>query len=97
MSGGQAREVGAGCMGRARGPGVPVMIGWQVDLAAIDRARVLRGWTRAELARRAQVDPGTVSDMFRRRRRPVLGTVQAITAALGLGLEHVILFGEEAA
>lgn len=73
------------------------MIRWQVDLVAIDRARVLRGWTRGELARHARVDPGTVSDMFRRRRRPALGTVQAITAALGLGLEHVIVFKEEAA
>jgi hypothetical protein len=43
------------------------------------------------------VDVGTVSDMFRRRRRPALGTVQAITTALGLGLERVIVFDDEAA
>jgi transcriptional regulator with XRE-family HTH domain len=70
---------------------------WHVDLAGIDRARLLRGWTRGELARRAHVDAGTVSDMFRRRRRPVLGTVQAICTALGLGLENVIVFDDEAA
>jgi transcriptional regulator with XRE-family HTH domain len=70
---------------------------WHVDHVAIDCARGLRGWTRGELARRAGVDAGTVSDMFRRRRRPVLGTVQAISTALRLGLENVIVFENEAA
>jgi transcriptional regulator with XRE-family HTH domain len=70
---------------------------WHVDLAGIDRARVLRGWTRGELARRAHVDAGTICDMFRRRRRPALGTLQAISNALGLSLENIIVFGDHAA
>jgi len=64
------------------------MIDWWVDSAVIDRARIPRGWTRAELARAARVDPGTVGDMFRRRRRPVSSTVQAIGAAVGFGLDR---------
>jgi hypothetical protein len=35
--------------------------------------------------------------MFRHRRRPVLGTVQAISTALDLGLENVIVFEDRAA
>lgn len=70
---------------------------WRVNLAVLDRSRVLRGWTRGDLARHAGVDAGTVSDMFRSRRRPVLGTVQALSAAVGLMLEQVIVFEDEAA
>lgn len=65
---------------------------WRVNLLRMDRERVLRGWTRGELARRARVDPGTVSDMFRSRRRPVLGTIQAVSVALDLTLPDVIAF-----
>jgi hypothetical protein len=68
---------------------------WCVNLLVMDRERVLRGWTRGELARRAHVDPGTVSDMFRGRRRPVLGTIQALTVTLGLSLADVIQFDEQ--
>ena len=32
---------------------------WFVDVAAIDRARILRGWTRRELGRNGTVDEGT--------------------------------------
>jgi transcriptional regulator with XRE-family HTH domain len=71
-------------------------LSWTLDLLRLDRERVLRGWTRGELARRAQVDEGTVSDMFRSRRRPTLGTVQAISVALGLVLADVIVFAEPA-
>lgn len=66
--------------------------GWYVDLEAIDRARVLQGWTRGELARRARVDPGTVSGVFRGRRTPALGTVEALATAIGLTLHDVIRF-----
>lgn len=68
---------------------------WTLDLAALDRHRVLRGWTRGELARRSHVDQKTLSTMFRRSRRPVLGTVTAVCAAMGLGLEDVIIFDGE--
>lgn len=65
---------------------------WRVDLVSLDRQRVLRGWTRQELAHRSHVDPKTLSTMFRGRRRPVLGTVLAVAGAIGLGLEDVIVF-----
>lgn len=50
---------------------------WRVDVALLDRRRVMRGWT-DELARRAHVVPATVSCMFRGHRRPVFGTVQPL-------------------
>ena len=68
---------------------------WRLDLASLDRRRVVRGWTRAELARRAHVAPATLSCMFRGRRRPVFGTVQALCTALGCSLDDVVLFEEE--
>lgn len=66
-----------------------------MDLVVLDRRRVLRGWTRGELARRAHVDPKTLSTMFRGRTRPVLGTVLALCAAVGVGLDEVIIFEAE--
>jgi transcriptional regulator with XRE-family HTH domain len=65
---------------------------WSIDLAAIDRARILRGWTRRELGRSAQVDEGTLCDLFAGRRRPTFGTLRAVCLALGLALEDVISF-----
>jgi hypothetical protein len=38
------------------------------------------------------VDPKTLRDLLARRRRPNLGTVQAISVALGLTLTDVIRF-----
>jgi transcriptional regulator with XRE-family HTH domain len=68
---------------------------WRLDLAALDRQRVVRGWTRAELARRAHVAPATLSCMFRGHRRPVFASVQALCVALGLELQDVIVFEDE--
>ena len=45
---------------------------WSVDTGAIDRARVLNGWTRRDLAQHAHVDEGTLCDLFAGRRRPYL-------------------------
>lgn len=61
----------------------------------LDRERVLRGWTRAELARRAHVDPGTLSDMVNGRRKSTFGSVQAVCTVLGLGLRDVIVFADD--
>ena len=66
--------------------------GWSVNVEPIDRERLLRGWTQRELARRACIDQGTLSDLLARRRRPTLGTVQAICTALTLALAQVIAF-----
>lgn len=65
---------------------------WHLDRALLDRTRVLCGLTRAELARKAHVDPATLSDMLRGRRRPTFGSVQAVCAALSLDLGEVIVF-----
>jgi transcriptional regulator with XRE-family HTH domain len=65
---------------------------WSVDALAIDRARILRGWTRRDLARHAHVDEGTLCDLFAGRRRPTFGTLRAICQALEVALDEVIAF-----
>jgi DNA-binding Xre family transcriptional regulator len=65
---------------------------WSVDVAAIDRARILQGWTRRGLAQHAHVDEGILCDMFGCRRRPTFGTLRAICQALELSFESVISF-----
>ena len=66
---------------------------WIVDIAAIDRARVIHGWTRRDLAERAHVDEGTLCDLFAGRRRPTFGTLRALCLALELTFGDVIEFG----
>jgi transcriptional regulator with XRE-family HTH domain len=61
-------------------------------LATIERARILRGWTRRELAERAHVDEGTLCDLFAGRRRPTLGTLRALCQTVDLSLAEVIEF-----
>ncbi len=60
--------------------------------AAIDRARILRGWTRRELGRHAHVDEGALCDLFAGRRRPTLGTLRALCSSLEFALSEVIKF-----
>ena len=67
---------------------------WSVDAGAIDRARILCGWTRRDLAQQAHVDEGTLCDLFASRRRPTFGTLRALYQALGLSLDGVITFSE---
>jgi transcriptional regulator with XRE-family HTH domain len=71
------------------------MTSWTLNTIAIDRARIVRGWTKIELARRAHVDPKTLTDLLAARRRPTFGTIQAICTALGLELARVIAFVDE--
>jgi len=72
---------------------------WHLNASAIERARVLRGWTRTRLAHNAQVDEKTLRDMLSGRRRPTFGTVQAVCSTLAMTLSDVIVFedllGEE--
>jgi transcriptional regulator with XRE-family HTH domain len=65
---------------------------WTVDVERIERARILNGWTRRQLGAAANVDPKTLNDMCNGRRRPHLGTVQAVCRALGLQLADVVMF-----
>jgi len=69
---------------------------WTDDAAAIERARILRGWTRRDLARHAHVDEGTLCDLFACRRRPTFGTLRAISQSLELSLDDVISFARDA-
>lgn len=65
---------------------------WSVDVGAIDRARILRGWTRRDLGRQARVDEGTLCDLFACRRHPTFGTLRALCEALELHLGDVVTF-----
>jgi transcriptional regulator with XRE-family HTH domain len=69
-----------------------VALDWTVDSFGIDRARILRGWTRRDLARRAHLDEGTLCDLFAGRRRPTFGTLRALCNTLEIPLEDVITF-----
>jgi len=70
---------------------------WEVDEAVIDRARVLRGWTRRDLAGHAQVDEGTLCGLLASRRHPTFGTLRALCQALELSLGDVIEFASDSA
>lgn len=65
---------------------------WVVDVQRIERARVLRAWTRQYLAEVADIDPKTLTDMCNGRRRPTFATIQAICTALELTIADVIHF-----
>jgi transcriptional regulator with XRE-family HTH domain len=69
-----------------RQPGVE----WSVNAGTIDRARILRGWTRRDLAQQAHVDEGTLCDLFGGRRRPTFGTLRSLCEALDLSLKDAI-------
>lgn len=70
---------------------------WSVDAAAIDQARILRGWTRRDLGREAHVDEGTLCDLFAGRRHPTFGTLRALCHALEMPLQQVIAFSHRPA
>lgn len=82
----------------ARVPEAPIIASdgaWSVNAAPIERERILRGWTPVHLARVAHVDPRTVRSLVANRRRPSLGTVQALCTVLGLRLADVIVFSRQ--
>ena len=74
------------------------MIAWPFDLSvdaglvALSLHRPPCRVARAGDARRAHVDPGTLSDLLGRRRRATLGTMRAICSSLNLMLVHMITF-----
>jgi transcriptional regulator with XRE-family HTH domain len=70
--------------------GRPSDLEWSVKVEAMERARILRGWTRRQLAQQAHVDEGTLCDLFAGRRRPTFGTLRALCQALEISLEDVI-------
>jgi transcriptional regulator with XRE-family HTH domain len=70
-------------------------LSWTVDVAKLERARILRGWTQRRLAEVSHVDRGTLSNLVLGRRRPTLGTIQTLCRALELTLADVIVFADE--
>ena len=70
-------------------------LGWQVRSEVVERQRILRGWTRAQLTDAADIDPKTPRDLLTGRRRPTLGTVNTLSRALGLPLGDVIAVVEQ--
>ena len=65
---------------------------WTVDVAKLERARILRGWTLRRLAAESHVDRGTLSSLVLGRRRATLETIQAVCQAVDLTLADVIVF-----
>ncbi len=65
---------------------------WSVNTLPVERQRILRGWTPAQLARVAHMDTGIVRSLVAGQRRPSLGAVQALCNTLGLQLSDVIVF-----
>jgi ribosome-binding protein aMBF1 (putative translation factor) len=71
-------------------------VGWQVRSDVVERERILRGWTRAQLTEAASIDPKTLRDLLTGRRRPTLGTVSTLSRALGVPLCDVIAIVDQA-
>ncbi|MBJ7594671.1 MAG: helix-turn-helix transcriptional regulator [Candidatus Dormibacteraeota bacterium] len=61
----------------------------------VERERILRGWTRAQLTEAAAIDPKTLRDLLNGRRRPTLGTVATLSRALDVPLAEVIAIVEQ--
>ena len=61
----------------------------------ITQAREARGWSRAELARRANMNPSTISLIESGRQTPYPSQTAKIAAALGVGPEARDVEGEE--
>jgi DNA-binding Xre family transcriptional regulator len=72
--------------------GSATSVEWSVNVGAIERARILRGWTHRDIAREAEVDEGTLCDLFAGRRHPTFDTLTAICEPLELTLRDVIAF-----
>ena len=78
----------------SRQPRFVAALGWQVRSEVVERERILRGWTRAQLTQAADIDPKTLRDLLTGRRRPTLGTVSTLSRALGVPLGDVIAIVE---
>jgi len=62
--------------------------------AALTSERESRGWSQAELARRAAVDPSHLSDLEHRRRAPGLETLEKLSEALGMEVSALLQTAE---
>jgi transcriptional regulator with XRE-family HTH domain len=74
---------------------LPPAVGWQVRADIVERERILRGWTRAQLTEAADIDPKTLRDLLNGRRHPTLGTVGTLCRALDVPLSDLIAIVEQ--
>ena len=65
---------------------------WHLNSDVIERARLLAGKTRRELALAAHIDYKTLRDMLNGRRRPTIGTAHCVIRTLALDPKDVIYF-----
>jgi len=70
-------------------------VGWQVRADVVERQRILRGWTRAQLTEAADIDPKTLRDLLNGRRQPTLGTVGTLCRALDVPIADLIAIIEQ--
>ncbi|MGH2866044.1 MAG: helix-turn-helix domain-containing protein [Solirubrobacteraceae bacterium] len=70
-------------------------VGWRVRAEIVERERILRGWTRAQLTEAADIDPKTLRDLLNGRRHPTLGTVGTLCRALDVPLADVVAIIEQ--
>jgi transcriptional regulator with XRE-family HTH domain len=61
------------------------------DIDKIIRARRIRGWTQAKLAKRIERGPSTISGIERRSCDPSPTTMKRIADELGLDMEDLVL------
>jgi len=61
------------------------------DIDKVKRARLVRGWTKAELARRIQKKPSTITQIEQGVFSPLPTTMKRIAEELGLKMEDLIL------
>jgi hypothetical protein len=94
----QPQTVGRSARGTVQRSGTPATRGvsWTVRRDAIERQRILRGWTRDQLAAAAHIDPKALRDLLGGRRRPTLGTVGTVARAIDLPLAEVLIINEGA-
>jgi transcriptional regulator with XRE-family HTH domain len=67
---------------------------WLLATERVERERILRGWTREQLALVAGVDAKTIRDMLNGRRQPTLGSVGAVARALERPLADLLVIVE---
>ncbi len=79
----------------ATGSSSVLVVGWHVRADIVERERILRGWTRAQLTEAADIDPKTLRDLLNGRRHPTLGTVGTLCRALNVPLAELIAIIEQ--
>jgi len=68
---------------------------WRLNREAIERARLLAGKTRRDLAAAAHIDDKTLRDMLNGRRRPNISTAHCVIRTLALDPKEIILFADD--